>query len=429
MVVDTEEQYNEFLTKFELEDCILVPVLSDIKLHPKENSLSLLYAKFFDGEDYILPFNHSEAINLTEDHLQKLTNSNNKKYTYDKKRLLHIANFKNVYDINLLYYMDTNHPFDIYEVDTNAHRYFTTKFYHKKNLNKVIPILKHLEYCRKLVKLLEPYCNKNVDSDIMTYNNDVIESLTYMESSGLQRNKSVVYSEYNPYTSTGRPSNRFGGINFAALNKNDGSRKSFVSRFGNRGVLVEYDFDGYHLRLIADLVGYELPEGSIHQYLAEQYGVDYNESKALSFKFLYGGIPKEISDSIPFFNEVKKYINKIWKEYKREEFIVSDIYKKRIYKKNLRNMNKNKVFNYLVQLLETESNMKMLTRLIPQLESYDSKLVLYSYDSFLFDFCLNDGLEFLKKVKDVIERHDKFPTKVSWGPNYHEMKDITGRFI
>jgi len=105
-----EEQYNEFLTKFELEDCILVPVLSDIKLHPKENSLSLLYAKFFDGEDYILPFNHSEAINLTEDHLQKLTNSNNKKYTYDKKRLLHIANFKNVYDINLLYYMDTNHP-------------------------------------------------------------------------------------------------------------------------------------------------------------------------------------------------------------------------------------------------------------------------------------------------------------------------------
>ena len=53
MVVDTEEQYNEFLTKFELEDCILVPVLSDIKLHPKENSLSLLYAKFFDGEDYM----------------------------------------------------------------------------------------------------------------------------------------------------------------------------------------------------------------------------------------------------------------------------------------------------------------------------------------------------------------------------------------
>ena len=208
MVVDTEEQYNEFLTKFELEDCILVPVLSDIKLHPRENPLSLLYAKFFDGEDYILPFNHSEATNLTEDHLQKLTNFTNKKYTYDKKRLSHTANFKNVYDINLLYYMDTNHPLDIYEVDTNAHRYFTTKFYHKKNLNKVIPILKHLEYCRKLVKLLEPYCNKNINSDIMTYNNDVIEVLTYIESSGLQRNKSVVYSEYNPYTSTGRPSNR-----------------------------------------------------------------------------------------------------------------------------------------------------------------------------------------------------------------------------
>ena len=36
-----------------------------------------------------------------------------------------------------------------------------------------------------------------------------------------------VHTEYNLFTSTGRPSNRFGNINYAALKKDDGCR------FGN----------------------------------------------------------------------------------------------------------------------------------------------------------------------------------------------------
>ena len=51
-------------------------------------------------------------------------------------------------------------------------------------------------------------------------------------------------------------------------------------------------------------------------------------------------------------------------------------------------MNKNKVFNYLIQLMETENNMKVLSELIPKLKGYKSKLILYSYDSFLFDFSI-----------------------------------------
>ena len=41
---------------------------------------------------------------------------------------------------------------------------------------------------------------------------------------------------------------------------------------------------------------------------------------------------------------------------------------------------------------------------------------------------LKDGLDFLKKVKDIIEQGGKFPVKVSKGWNYHEMKDITRKF-
>ena len=44
----------------------------------------------------------------------------------------------------------------------------------------------------------------------------LLENLYQIERNGLKTYEKIVYSEYNPYTSTGRPSNRFGGMNFAA---------------------------------------------------------------------------------------------------------------------------------------------------------------------------------------------------------------------
>jgi hypothetical protein len=214
----------------------------------------------------------------------------------------------------------------------------------------------------------------------------------------------MVYSQYNIFTSTGRPSNRFSGINFAALNKKDGSRKQFISRYKN-GVLVEMDYDGYHLRLIADRVGYE------------------------SFQYLYGYIPKDVQENNEYFGEVHKYIQTLWNDYKTKDFIVSDIYNKRIYKKNLIDMNANKLFNYTIQLMETENNMRVLNRLIPNIKDDKSKLILYNYDAFLFDFNMEDGLDYLKKVKNILEQDGKYPVKVSWGLNYHDMKDITEKFV
>ena len=92
-------------------------------------------------------------------------------------------------------------------------------------------------------------------------------------------------------------------------------------------------------------------------------------------------------------------------------------------------MNKNKLFNYTIQLMETENNMRVLSQLIPEIKNDKSKLILYSYDSFLLDFDMEDGLNYLKKVKEIIEQNGKFPVKVSWGVDYHEMKDITEKFV
>ena len=143
------------------------------------------------------------------------------------------------------------------------------------------------------------------------------------------------------------------------------------------------------------MIGYKFPKGSVHKYFAKQYDVSYEESKGLSFKFLYGGIPKEIAENIPFFGEVDKYIKSKWSEYKKNFSVLSDIYNKRIHSDNLSDMNPNKLFNYVLQASETEYNLSILNDINDLLCEYNTNIILYTYDSVLFDYDIKDGKELL----------------------------------
>jgi hypothetical protein len=420
VIVENQKQFSEFIAQFKKSDSIIIPVQLDESKHPSETELCILYVKIIDSTEYILPFNHSEALNLPLVNLYKL-HSKMRKYTYNKKQLNQLVSLENVIDVNLQHYIMYNQPLEVEDITTQAHKYFNYKYYNVGNVNKIIPILKHLEYCRKLVDRLERYTTLPVHT---SYNNDVIDVLSYIEKNGIYTINGMKYTEYNPYTSTGRPSNRFGGVNYAALNKKDGTREQFISRFGKDGVLVEMDYDAYHLRLIADVVGYDFPEGSVHEYLGAHYGVSYDESKVMSFKYLYGGIPNKIAKEIPFFGKVNDYIAQLWIDQKGSDFIKSYIYSKKIFKDNLTDMNKNKLFNYIIQNLETEQNMLTLSKLIPILDNYRSKLVLYNYDAFLFDVDLSDGSDFINNIRRIIEVSGKFPVKISRGINYNNMERI-----
>ena len=431
VIVESHKEWERFIKEFTKYNSIVIPIQCDENKHPVDTNLCLLYIKLLDGnlEEYILPFRHSDAINLKDKYINK-TSTEKDVFTYDKKKLLHFVKWENITDMQMHYYMSKNEPLLIDDVTTNAHEYFYRTHYKTKNINCIIPMMKHIEWCRKLVDHLKVtvFVKPGSKSVLKIYNDDVIGNLQYIEHNGLQTTNGMVYSEYNPYTATGRPSNRFGGLNFAALNKKDGSRKQFISRFGKDGMLVEMDYDAYHLRLIGDAVDYKFPKGSVHEHMAKLYKVDYDEAKSLSFQYLYGHIPDDVLKKNPFFKKVQVYIDEIWDQYKSSNSIKSDIYNKRIQKENLSDMNKNKVFNYLIQLTETESNMRMLTELIPKMGGYKSKLILYSYDSFLFDFYMPDGLDFLYKMKETIEQKGKFPVKVGKGWNYHKMRDITRKF-
>ena len=89
-------------------------------------------------------------------------------------------------------------------------------------------------------------------------------------------------------------------------------------------------------------------------------------------------------------------------------------------------MNRNKLFNYLIQAYETEMNIKKILSIQDYLLKKKTKLVLYGYDSFLFDFSKQDGVEILTEIKNILERENQL-TKSKMGLNYGEMQDITKR--
>ena len=90
---------------------------------------------------------------------------------------------------------------------------------------------------------------------------------------------------------------------------------------------------------------------------------------------------------------------------------------RRLTKNNIDSPSPQKLFNYLIQSKETENNVKILTDLFKYLENKQTKIILYTYDSILFDFSKNDSKQCLIDIKLIIEKNG-FKTKFQYGKNY-----------
>lgn len=447
-VIETVNSWNSFFAK----DVIVIPIFADTEKHAMNNFLSLLYVySIVDNVSYIIAFNHSETSSLDYSILLSFPKKVDKIYTFNKKELLTIfGKIENIYDLNILNYLKNGESI-FFDDLTPAHLYI----HRKKNIenhNRIIPVSKHVEICEKLVGKIKPLVGDNfIESETYSfYNNEVITNLYEIEKNGLKVDKKIfskfyyqnhvsvdnfVFTEYNIYTSTGRPSNRHGNVNYAALPKKDESRKSFISRFGTNGALTSFDYEAYHLHLIAELIGFDLPKENIHAYLGKQYfGKDsltqkeYEESKVKSFEYLYGGSPKEIQNKISFFRDVAIFTNEMWQRVQNEKLVESPYSRKKIYLSQMSDPTPQKFFNYFIQLMESERNFIIMSKINNYLENYETKLVLYMYDAFIFDYSFADGKEFIFKVKDILEENGKFPTKVEAGYNFHDLMDITAKF-
>ena len=394
------------------------PIWESVSVHPCIDSLSMLYIYDITNDTEVV-INLKNIDNQTTT-LDKFTFQFNESYIYDDKSFLNILQIPNSVDAGLVKYLQSNSP--LQSNLTPTHLFYHRRFNSLKGVNNLIPILKHIESIRDVKDEFLQYYDLGGEyfDCVKKFSNFYIKSLHLVERNGIHTTNGLEWTQYHPFTITSRPSNNWGGVNYAALNKDDGSRDRFVSRFKG-GKLVQFDYDAYHPRIIGKMVGEPIPlDVSGHQTLADMYGVPYNDSKAITFRQLYGGVQEEYLH-IPLFSKVSHKIDKMWMEFNRRGYVETPLGRK-LSKSNLRDMNANKLFNYMLQATETELNMKILSKVMEYLKEKQSKMVLYTYDSYLLDVHPSEN-ELLKNLKILIEGNG-FPTKIEIGDRYSEMKSI-----
>lgn len=446
VIVETVAEFETVLTTIDKQDILLIPILVDAKTHPVVNPLCVL-GLFTRVESYYITIDHNDGQSVDPSLLLRL-NASQRVWAPSKKVIGHVLpHLANVTDLQSVEYLQTGHITEGADFYTDCHRRLYNLYTRQVRINKSIPLMKHIQFLDAYVAHLWSFA-VDVDTSAFRFLNDIaIPATQFLESAGVHIEPTIaeerfsspikrfitnelMYSEYNLYTTTGRPSNKFGGVNFAAINKHDGSRLMYTSRFEN-GILVLSDFESFHLRLIADMIGFDLPTDiPVHEFLGRQYfgkteltPDEYDQGKQITFKLLYG---ESRDTNVPeFFTAVYQYIDMLMVLLDRHGYVVSPYYKREIRKENIENPTPSKVFNYMIQLAETESNLAGIQKLRTIYDGKMSRPTLYTYDSLLIDYNMDDGPELLTKTIEILSQNGKFPMRVYYGTTYNELKRLS----
>jgi len=418
-LVEDEEQLN-ILKNSSYKEAFIEVIPYNDAIHPVQNYVSLVYIRpITASKGFMVCITHSEALNALNTRITDLLNKFEILYCRDKKEILHYYPniFKTLYDIN-------PPPTTYIRPTTQTHELYYRKHKDNPELNLIIPIVKHYEICETIFRDLKENINRKKTKYDEFYNNRVSLVFNSIERNGIRIHNETfkeyfhpvdgeyVYTQFNLKTTTTRPSNKFKNVNYAALNKENGCRKSFIP---SNDVLYEVDISAYHPSLSCRLINYNFPTSDIHTHFSKLYKVDYNKAKELTFKQLYGGVFKQY-EHLEFFSKISIYVKELWKEFEREGQITCPVSNFVYKKENLGEMNPQKLFNYLLQNLETSMNVRILWDMCIMLVGKKTKLVLYTYDSFLFD--LNEEDENIRKEIEEIFKKYKLNIKIKQGYDY-----------
>ena len=398
---------------------LIIPVWSSHRAHPLGNRISFLYFRKSDGEDGIINFNHIDAKKLEKFDISKIVHENT--LVLDNRYLNTIG-----LDYEWVYFEENGKPFIFNEVVESVYRGYRNDF---KELNDCVPLMKWYEVLKTIPTISNiREWDRKYTTAITTLGRlegagvKVVEE-NFIDSFGVSsqyiKRSGIVYTQYNPYTTTGRPSNRHLNVNYSALNKSDGSRECFISRHHN-GTLIQFDYESYHIRLIAKMIGYQFPKGeTAHQHLANLYGCDYETAKKVTFTYLYGGLDDN-ARGIPFFQKVDIYIKKLYQTFVISGKLTTLLYKREIPFNRIEGANEQKVFNYLLQSLETEINYMKIGEVLEYLSGKMSKMVLYTYDAFVIDTHPTERENLLNDIREIMEKGG-FPVRCEEGDNYSNL--------
>jgi hypothetical protein len=421
-LIETKEQIEHLINKqYDAAFIEIIPYHPNI--HPAINGVcSVYYKPLNSAKGYMLCLHHSEALNVSKTLIDTLFKQTKWLWVRDKKNALYYFPIKSLLDINFIHLLPTPEL-------TPTHIHLYNKYPNYKKINKIIPLVKHYQVCEDIFNKLQPHFTKELPPHFEFYNNKTTIAFFGIERNGIHINEELIqqhfnipheyysikdqyiYTHYNLFTTTSRPSNSFNAINFAALNKDNGVRQSFIPQ---NDKLVEIDISAYHPHLIANLIGYDFGDQDVHQVFADMYGTTYQRAKELTFKQLYGGVFKEY-EHLEFFQRVKKYTDNIWEEFNNSGEVIVPISGYCFKKSELNEMNPQKLLNYILQSVETSTNVRILMEIHKLLRGKNTKIVLYTFDSFLLDYDEDENL--LRDIEDIFTKI-KLKIKVKDGTNY-----------
>lgn len=428
-IVEKQEQLSK-LGPF--EDCFVSFIPKNNNFHPALTTISLVYIRPLNGKKgFILCVDHNESFSLDWEIVKSwLIGNTQKLWLLDKKDALHwFPHNDKLFDAHLLEFVDLT------QVLNNACiSYYYNEYTELSNVNCLIPISKHYEENEAIFEACLPIINKyNLLNTQFQFQNFRTSNVFYqIEKNGIKVDKNCyidyyrdklrfpefnlsrgkIYTGYNLHTTTSRPSNTFNSINFAALDKKDGERMCYRPE---NDMFIEIDFQGYHPRLIGELIGFEFPKDkNTYDVLGEILGVSRDEAKELTFKQLYGGVWPEYQHK-PFFKDVITFIDDMWDTYQYGKFYST---KNKTFIQDSE-ITRNKLFNYIIQSTETSTNVELLELVLDYLKDKKTKLILYTYDAFLFDYNKEDG-NILQDITSILE----YPVSIKKGNTYHGLEKI-----
>lgn len=405
--------------------------------HPRLNTPVAVYLHIQGQEDGVLVnLDHPEALSLSYEEVLQALGRFKTLYVLDKKHFLHHFPLRNLIDIQLLYTLEN---FDKLSLPTppKVYTWYYRRYSDRRDINKIIPIVKHYEFNEEIYYSVKHVMDFPFDESFKFFNTTASSIFFMIEWEGLKIREEefietfkvntpelniqdgIVYTHYNLYNPTSRPTNAFNTVNFAAIPHTTEHRSAIIPKNDS---FVEADFDGYHIRLVADLIGYPLDQTSAHKQLGKLYfnkedltEEEYKHTKQINFQAIYGKTPEEYQH-LEFFVKLESYISKLWETFQEQGVVRIPISKKPLTTK-LKDMYPKKLFNYVLQGLESANNVLILRDVLKLLRNYRTKVVLYTYDSILLDYSQQDGDGVLEEIKQVLSQNGKFPVHIKQSKN------------